>query len=79
VASVDIDAFYRDVLYELGLLAQRGGSAVGSAAVVKRVAVAHGLAVAGLVPLPRLNRAELAAFGRVGVSRERARQAVPRG
>ena len=76
---VDVDSFYRDVLWELGLLAERGGSAVGAAAVVKRVALAHGLAVAAHVPLPRLTRAELAAFGRVGVSRERALAAVPRG
>ncbi len=48
-------------------------------AVVKRVALAHGIAAADFVPLPRLNRAELAALGRAGVSRERARRAVPRG
>ena len=79
VVSVDVDALYRALLDELGLLAQRGGSAVGAAAVVKRVALAHGVAVAAVLPLPRLTRAELTAFARVGVSRERARQAVPRG
>jgi hypothetical protein len=79
VSDVDVDRLYRDVLYELGLLAQRGGSAVGAAAVVKRVALAHGVASAEYSPLPRLNRAELAELGRAGVSRERARRAVPRG
>jgi hypothetical protein len=79
VPAVDVDAFYRALLYELGLLAEGGGSATGAATVAKRVALAHGVAVAADVPLPRLNRAELLAFGRVGVSRERARLAVPRG
>ena len=79
VPVVDVDAFYRALLDELGLLAQRGGSAVGAAAVAKRVALAHGVGVAADLPVPRLTRAELIAFARVGVSRERARQAVPRG
>ena len=79
VAAVDVDGFYRDVLHELGVLAQSGGTAIGAAVVVKRVALAHGFDVAERVPLPRLNRAELAAFGRTGVSRLRARGAVPRG
>jgi hypothetical protein len=74
VAIFDLDRFYSDVLHELGLLAQRGGSATGAAAVVKRVALAHGVAAADCVPLPRLNRAELDDFGRRGVSRERARR-----
>lgn len=75
----DVDRFYSDVLRELGVLAQRGGTATGAAAVVKRVALAHGLPSAKWVPLPRLNRTELYAFERDGVSRERARRAVPRG
>ena len=79
MAGVDVDAFYRALLDELGLLAQRGGSAIGAAAVAKRVALAHGVLVAADLPVPRLTRAELTAFARVGVSRERARQAVPRG
>ena len=76
---VDVDRFYADVLWELGELARLGGSAVGSAAVVKRVALAHGVAAAERLPLPRLTRSQQQAFGVAGVSRERARRAVPRG
>ena len=79
VSEIDIDAFYANALHELGLLAHRGGSAVGAAAVLKRVALAYGVPAAERIPLPRLTRLELAEFGRVGVSRERARLAVPRG
>lgn len=70
--SIDVGRFYRDLLWELGELASAGGTAIGAAAVVKRVALSHGLPVGG-VPLPRLNRAELEEFGRRGVSRRRAR------
>ena len=79
MSEVDVDRFYRDVLHELGELAQRGGTATGAAVVVKRVALTHGVASAEHSPLPRLNRAELAELGRAGVSRERARRAVPCG
>lgn len=79
VSVVDVDRFYADVLWELGELAQKGGSAVGAGAVVKRVALAHGVEAAKRLPVPRLNRAELVELGRVGVSRDRARRAVPRG
>ena len=53
-----VRAFYRDLLFELGEHAQRGGTAFGAAVVAKRVALAHGLAVAESVPLPRPTRAE---------------------
>jgi hypothetical protein len=49
--------FYRDLVFELGEHARRGGTAVGAAAVVKRVGIAYGLEVERL-PLPRLTRAE---------------------
>lgn len=75
----DADRFYSDLLYELGELAARGGTATGAAAVAKRVALAHGLASAERHPLPRLTRAQLDEFGRLGVSRERVRVAVSRG
>ena len=42
--------FYRDLMYELGEHAQRGGTAYGAAAVLKRVALAYGLAVAEHTP-----------------------------
>ena len=71
--AVDVDRLYSDVVHELGLLAQRGGSVTGAAAVVKRVALSHGVAAAAVVPLPRLNRAELEEFGRRGVSRKTVR------
>lgn len=54
---LDPEAFYRDLLHELGELARAGGTAVGAARVAKRVAREHGLDVAR-VPLPRLTRVE---------------------
>lgn len=57
VDAVNVDRFYRDVLWELGEHAQRGGTAFGAAAVVKRVAQSHGVDVRG-VPLPRPTREE---------------------
>lgn len=56
------DAFYIELVYELGLLAQRGGTAVGAAVVAKRVARKHGVRAAEWVSLPRLTRAELEDF-----------------
>jgi hypothetical protein len=55
---VDIERFYADVLEALGTHALKGGSPFGAAVVVKRVAKAHGLAVADRLPLPRATRAE---------------------
>ena len=78
-AVVDVNRFYSDLVFELGELARAGGTATGAAAVAKRVALAHGIESAANVPLPRLNRAELFEFDRLGVSRRRARSAVPRG
>ena len=58
-STVALDQFYRDLLFELGEFVQRRtATAVGAAVVVKRVAVAHGIEVAGRLPLPRLSRAE---------------------
>jgi hypothetical protein len=50
-----LEKFYRDVLWEVGQHAYRGGTAVGAGAVVKRVGVAWGLDVLR-IPLPRLSR-----------------------
>ena len=50
--------FYRDLMYELGEHAQRGGTACGAAAVLKRVALAYDLVVAEHTPLVRPTRAE---------------------
>ena len=50
--------FYRDLMYELGEHAQRGGTAYGAAAVLKRVALAYDLVVAEHTPLVRPTRAE---------------------
>jgi hypothetical protein len=79
VSDLSVDRFYSDLVFELGEHARSGGTAIGAAAVAKRVALAHGVASAGRVPLPRFNRAELVEMGRAGVSRVRARGAVPRG
>lgn len=55
---MDFDRFYLELLHELGRLARQGGTAVGAAAVAKRVAVDHGLRLAEWVPLPRLTKEE---------------------
>ena len=51
-----LERFYRDLLYELGEHAQRGGTAVGAAVTARRVARGYGLSVAERLPLPRLDR-----------------------
>jgi len=58
VGSFDVDRFYCDLLHAIGEHAQRGGTAFGAAAVIKRVAKGYGLAVADSVGLPRPTRAE---------------------
>jgi len=58
VGSFDVNGFYSDVLHAIGEHAQRGGTAFGAAAVVKRVAKGYGLAVADQIGLPRPTRAE---------------------
>lgn len=52
------DRFYVELLFELGVHAQAGGTAEGAAAVAKRVARKHGVRAAEWVGLPRLTRAE---------------------
>jgi len=54
-----LDAFYRDLLFELGEFGRRRtATALGAAVVVKRVGLAHDISAASRLPLPRLNRAE---------------------
>lgn len=54
-----LERFYADVVWELGIFI-RGPkpTAAGAAVVVKRVAKAHGVRAADVLPLPRLTRAE---------------------
>lgn len=62
--SAALEAFYRDLQYELGEWMRRSSSRPrGAAVVVKRVAQAHGIELAESLPIPRLNRAEEAALG----------------
>ena len=59
-----LEAFYRDLIWELDQFIQRRTStATGAAVVVKRVALVHGIEVAQRLPLPRLSRAEERARG----------------
>lgn len=51
-------AFLRELIYQLGEHARRGGTAYGAAVVAKRVGVAHGLSEARDMHLPRPTRAE---------------------
>ncbi len=56
---VALERFYRDLLWELDEFARRpSATAIGAAAVAKRVAKTHGLEIADRLPLPRFNRAE---------------------
>ena len=57
--SAALDAFYRDLLHELGEFARRpSATAIGAAVVAKRGALAYGVGAAERLPLPRFNRAE---------------------
>ena len=51
-----LEAFYRQLLTELGVLVQAAGTVEGAARVARKVAVAHGIAGAASAPLPRLTR-----------------------
>lgn len=51
-------AFYRDLLYELGEHARRGGTAYGAGAVAKRVATSYGVEGVERLALPRPTRLE---------------------
>jgi len=68
MSNVDIDAFYLELVHELAEFARKGGTGIGAAAVVKRVALAFGVTAAEWVPVPRLTRAEQAELGVVGAS-----------
>jgi hypothetical protein len=57
--SAALEAFYRDLLYELGEFSRRPtATALGAAVVAKRVAKQYGIGAADRLPLPRLSRAE---------------------
>jgi hypothetical protein len=56
-AVVAVEQFYREALHRLGEHARKGGTAYGAAAVLKHVAIDHGLDV-GRLPLPRPTRVE---------------------
>jgi hypothetical protein len=71
MSVVDVDRFYGDILNAIAELAQKGGTAVGAAAVVKRVARVHGIDAAERLPLPRLNRWEQQELGVAGASYRR--------
>jgi hypothetical protein len=55
-----LERFYGDVLHELAEHAVKGGTAVGAAVVLKRVARQYGVVSAERLPLPRLTREERA-------------------
>ena len=58
--SSGFEAFYRDALWELHEHARKGGTAIGFAAVLRRLAHQHGQGeFADRVPLPRWTRTEL--------------------
>jgi hypothetical protein len=56
MSVTSIERFYSDLLFALGEYARKGGTAIGAAAVVKRIARGYGLASADRLPLPRFTR-----------------------
>jgi hypothetical protein len=57
--GVGVDgAFLRELIYQLGEHARRGGTAYGAAVVARRVGIEYGLAEARGIQLPRPTRAE---------------------
>lgn len=69
----DPDAFYRDLLHALDEWQRRPtATARGCVSVVKRVALAHGIQIAGRMPLPRLSRKAMDDVGALGASWRRA-------
>jgi hypothetical protein len=57
-ATERLELFYADLMYELGAHAQKGGTAVGAGAVLKRIGLLHEIPCASRMPLPRLTRKE---------------------
>ena len=57
LATTALDQLYRDLLWALEPLVDRGGTAEGAARVAKSVGLEHGIPAAERVPLPRPNRA----------------------
>lgn len=68
MSAIDVDRLYGDILDALGALARRGGTAIGAAAVVKRVALTHGVPAAERLAVPRLTRWEQEELGVSGAS-----------
>jgi hypothetical protein len=73
-----LEAFYRDVLYEIGEFGRRkSATGLGAAVVVKRVAKAHRISNADGIPLPRLNRNEREERGESEWRRQQGEQGSP--
>lgn len=69
----DPDAFYRDLMDALAEWQRRPeATSRGCVTVVKRVAQAHGIALADRLPLPRLSRKQMDQVGALGASWRRA-------
>jgi len=56
--SLKQSALLRELMYELGEHARRGGTAYGAAVVVRRVGAKFGLTAGKYLPLPRPTREE---------------------
>ncbi|CAN5469621.1 hypothetical protein BH10ACT2_BH10ACT2_11340 [soil metagenome] len=52
----DVDSFYLALFREIDKFARKGGTGIGAGAVIKRVALEHGVPAASWVPVPRLPR-----------------------
>ena len=50
----DVDRFYSELLLEIDKFARKGGTGIGAGAVIKRVALAHGVPSASWRKVPRL-------------------------
>ncbi|MEQ1702456.1 MAG: hypothetical protein ABMA25_20290 [Ilumatobacteraceae bacterium] len=73
---VDVDRFYLALLREIDVFARKGGTGIGAGAVIKRVALDHGVPAASWAQVPRLPKAVQYELGVAGASYRRARRAA---
>jgi len=68
------DRFYSHLLREIDTHARKGGTGIGAGAVIKRVALEHGIPSASWKPVPRLPKSVQYELGVDGASFRRAQR-----
>ena len=71
----DVDRFYSALLREIDKHARKGGTGIGAGAVIKRVALEHGVPSASWRQVPRLPKSVQYELGVDGASFRRAQRA----